>query len=58
MADSYALYMVCQVKPLALVHIGLWDGWDYPHATKVTLKEVTRMVAQEKALKELFAKKK
>jgi len=58
MADSHAMYMVAATKPLALVHIPLWDAWDYPGISKVRLPEIKTKIANQKAIDEMFAKKK
>ena len=55
-ADSYAEYMVASMKPLALVHIPLWDGWDFQYANRLTAKDVQDKLDQEKRMAELFSK--
>jgi len=55
-ADGYAVYMVCSVKPLELIHINLVDGYQSEFAELLTVKKVREMVAREKKLAELFSK--
>jgi hypothetical protein len=57
-ADGYAMYMVASMKPLELVHIPLWDAWDFQYAHLLNAKEVQKKIDQEKALEELFNKNK
>jgi hypothetical protein len=46
------------MKPLQLVHLPLGDGWVYEFDSRLTAKDVKAKIAQEKALAELFSKKK
>lgn len=57
-ADGYAEYMVASMKPLELVHIPLGDAWQFEYAHRLTAKDVQDKIDQQKALEELFNKKK
>jgi len=56
-ADGYAQYMVASMRPLEIVHIPLWDGWDFHYAHLLTAKEVQKKIDQEKTILEMFSKK-
>jgi len=55
-ADGYAEYMVASMKPVELVHIPLWDAWDFQYAHLLTAKEVQESIDQQKALEKFFKK--
>lgn len=57
-ADGYAEYMVANMKPVELVHIPLWDAWNFAHAHLLTAKAVQAEIDKEKRIAELFANKK
>ena len=57
-ADGYAQYMVLGMKPLELVHIPLWDAWDYQYVNRLTAKDVNEKIAGQKAMEKLFPAKK
>ena len=56
-ADGYAQYMVASLKPVELVHIPLWDAWDFQYVHLITAKEIQEQIAGQKALKKLFGSK-
>lgn len=56
-ADGYAQYMVASMKPLQLIHLPLGDAWDWQYAHLLTAKEVQEKIDQDKAWKEMIAKK-
>lgn len=55
-ADSYAMYMVASMKPLQLVHIPLWDAWNYQYIERLTAKDIQQEIDNAKALEKLFKK--
>ena len=55
MADSYAQYMVAATKPVQLVHLPYWDGWESETAELMTAKAIQAKVDQQAALDKLFA---
>lgn len=57
-ADGYACYMVSCMKPLELVHIALGDAWHFQYANRLTVKDVNDKIKSNKAMNELFNKKK
>ena len=56
-ADGYARYMVAGIKPVELVHLPLDDAWHFQYANRITAKDIRDQIKQQKAIAELFAKK-
>jgi hypothetical protein len=56
-ADGYAEYMVAALKPVELVHLPLWDAWDFQYAHRLTAKDVKEKIQQAKALQRIFPAK-
>lgn len=57
-ADGRAEYMVAAIKPVELIHLPFWDGWNYEYAHRLTGSDVKLKVKQQNALNDLFSKKK
>lgn len=57
-ADGKALYMVAALKPVQLIHMEVWDAYSFPMAHRLTKKDIIEQIARQKAIKELFSKKK
>ena len=57
-ADGYAEYMVACLKPVQLIHMPLWDAWDFQYANRLTKKDIVENIQQQNNLKKLFADKK
>ena len=53
-ADGYAQYMVAGNKPLELIHIDLWDGYQFEYAHLLTIKEVAERIIQQEKLRKIF----
>jgi hypothetical protein len=49
-ADGHAEYMVMSLKPVQLIHIPLWDAWEYPHIERLTKKDIEDNINQQIAL--------
>jgi hypothetical protein len=56
-ADGYAQYMVASMKPVELVHIPLWDAWDFQYVHLMKAKEIQEQIDGQIALKKLFGGK-
>lgn len=56
-ADGYAQYMVAGLRPVELIHIPLWDAWDFQYAHLMTAKEIQEKINGQKALEKLFKRK-
>lgn len=56
-ADSYAEYMVACLKPIQLIHLPLWDAWEFQYANRLTKKDILVMIQRNKSLEKLFGEK-
>ena len=56
-ADGYAEYMVASMRPLELVHLPLYDAWEFQYANRLTATDVEAKIAQQKSMEKLFASK-
>lgn len=58
-ADGKAFYMVVEEKPLSLAWIPFMDAYQIPeaHVRGLRKKDIEDMVKQDRAINELFAKK-
>jgi len=54
-ADGKAMYMVCSIKPLEIIHLEVGDCWEFNYIERLTLKDVLEKISQQKKLKELFS---
>jgi hypothetical protein len=57
-ADGQAEYMVASLKPVQLIHIPLWDAWNFQYAHLLGKKEIIAKIAQKKAMEEFFLNRK
>lgn len=48
-ADGYAQYMVAALSPVELIHIPLWDAWEFEYASRLTKKDIVEKIEQRKA---------
>jgi hypothetical protein len=56
-ADGYAQYMVASLSPVELIHLPLWDGYEFQYVGRLTKKDIVTKIEQQKALDEFFSKK-
>lgn len=56
-ADGYAQYMVASLSPVELIHLPLWDAWEFQYASRLTKKDIIEKIEQRKALEKLFSTK-
>jgi hypothetical protein len=56
-ADGYAQYMVASLSPVELIHLPLWDAWQFDYAGRLTKKDIIEKINQRKAMEKLFSKK-
>jgi hypothetical protein len=55
-ADSHAVYMYADApRGSCLIHLPYCDGWNSPHAAKMTQKEVLLSIKQQANMKRMFA---
>ncbi len=57
-ADGYAEYMVASMRPLELIHLPLWDAWDFQYANRLTAKDIQKKIDGDKAMAKLFSARK
>lgn len=57
-ADGYARYIVCRLKPVELVHIDTDDNYHFEYAHRLTAKDIREQIRKEEALNRLFSSKK
>jgi hypothetical protein len=55
-ADGYALYMVADGRPFALVHLPYGDAYQSRDAAFLPKKEILRRIEADKRFRALFAK--
>ena len=53
-ADGNAEYMVASLKPVQLIHLPLWDAWEFSYAHRLTKKDIVEKIQQQNNLKKLF----
>ena len=56
-ADGYAQYMVAALSPVELIHLPLWDAWEFDYVSRLTKKDIVDKINQRKAMEKLFSKK-
>lgn len=56
-ADGYARYIVADVKPLLLIHLGIGDAYRIPvaHARGLNLADVRNHIEADKKLSAMFS---
>jgi hypothetical protein len=55
-ADGYAEYLVASLKPIQLIHIPIWDAWEFQYAKNLTKKDIIEKIEQQKSLDKLFGR--
>jgi hypothetical protein len=53
-ADGYAQYMVAALSPVELIHLPLWDAWQFDYASRLTKSDIVEKINQRKAMEKLF----
>jgi hypothetical protein len=48
-ADGYAEYMVAGLRPVELIHIPLWDAYQFAQIHLMTANEIKQQIEREKA---------
>ena len=57
-ADGKAEYMVISLKPVMLVHLPLWDAWNYQHINRLKAVDIKQNIDTAKKLAQMFGGKK
>ena len=55
-ADGQALYMVLSLKPVQLIHIPLFDAWEFQWAHRWTASDIKKMIKRRKVLENIFSR--
>ena len=55
-ADGYAEYMVLSMRPMRLIHLELYDGYQFPYAHLLTASEITKKLDAQILMEKLFSK--
>jgi hypothetical protein len=53
-ADGYAEYMVASLSPVELIHLPLWDAWEFQYVDRLTAQDIKEKISNEKKLAKLF----
>lgn len=56
-ADGKALYMIASVKPVQLIHLPLWDAWEFQYAKNLTTKDVKTEIGKVRAWNVIISKR-
>jgi len=56
-ADGYAQYMIASMKPVELIHMPLWDAWEFQYVERLNVRDIRDKVGQLEAINKLFSKK-
>ena len=54
-ADGAAQYVVFSSKPLQLIHLPVYDAWQFQYANRLTVADIRQQVKSNKSLKAMFA---
>jgi len=57
-ADGYAQYMICSMKPLELIHLDILDGYEFEYVHLLKAKDVKEKVDKQKAFELMWKKAK
>ncbi len=57
-ADGYAQYMVAALSPVELIHLPLWDAWEFDYVSRLTKKDIVEKIEQRKAMDKFIQSRK
>ena len=52
--DGNACYVVLSLKPIKLIHLATYDGYQLPYANRLTASDIRKQVRRQKALDAIF----
>ena len=52
--DGKAAYVVLSLSPVELIHLDIYDGYQYEYANRLTAKDIREKIRQNKVLCEIF----
>jgi hypothetical protein len=56
-ADGKAQYMVAALSPIELIHLPLWDGYEFEFAHRLTKKDIIERIKNQKSIEKFFGDK-
>ncbi len=56
-ADGKARYVVLSLNPVELVHLDVYDGYNYQYVNRLTASDVRNEIKRADALAKLFSRK-
>ena len=56
-ADGKAQYVVFSLKPVVLIHLDVWDGYQFQYVNRLTASDVRDEIARQEALEKLFSER-
>jgi hypothetical protein len=55
-ADGRACYVVLSLKPVELIHLNIYDGYQFQYANRLTATDVRNEIKRNEALAKLFSR--
>jgi len=55
-ADGMARYVVLSLKPVQLIHLDVYDGYQFQYVNRLTAKDVLDELKRRESLEKLFSK--
>src|SRR3989304_193411 len=55
-ADGNARYVVLSLKPVQLIHLDVYDGYQFQYVNRLTAKDVLDELKRRESLEKLFSK--
>lgn len=55
-ADGYAQYVVFAIKPVKLIHLDIYDGYEMRYAHRLTSDDVRAKIKEQETLERFFGK--
>ena len=55
-ADGKARYVILSLKPVQLIHLDVYDGYNFQYVNRLTAQDVKNELKRQEALERLFSK--
>jgi len=52
--DGKAIYIVLSLKPIKLIHLDIYDCWNFPYINRLTAKDIKEKIKQQEKINKLF----
>jgi hypothetical protein len=56
-ADGSAQYVVYSLRPVRLIHVPAYDGYEQPYAHRLTASDIRQKIEQSKLLQKILTRK-